>query len=687
MKIKKMLLKNNFINVPVFLGEGEKATKEELATVLSNFSYYGFVPSKSIVEKLMKSSKDELASFWKDKEAELLSFFDNLKKMKEGVVYKNFPEEVLNKSEIEYWLPQILMYIGVSKDFFVQEEKEREKQDNVVMSLTVLQETDDQTLSKIYNNLLSKKVALTLEEQEDVLLLSDVLNINEINISTIPFKMNGVFIANFIYSRNGVVKTKNLTDLFRFAASIGAPEKNINNRINFFKFSRSQRKQILKMFLNLDLNLFDSDVASRRESFKALFKSLRAGDFKWAKPVSELYDRLYNNEVKSIRAKVFLNNDINFDLLKKHHGVFMRMFHEIYNKSAKMAVVNMLETLPSFDTYQLLKFQKYIKEINNIPLLFAKAHSRWDKSVLIENDKIEILLEDQTVLDEKINQILSERLNTIFPNGVLKGDGLDNIKLSSNDQEIGVGRGTIKKIPLDANYIRTGVMWSGKNHLNNIWFDNSWNFIHKNEELKDSAVCWDNVKTDLAVFSGDPTTGNYGNIGSQLIDVDLNKLKENNIKYAVWNVLCFSHIPFSKGDEVFACAQFLADQNKGELLEPANVDIQFDLKGNTLNKMVLLIDVEKREIVYLDVAFPKIDVSTANNNLKEIRDMIIPFIDNLKFIPSVEDLIKNAKEGEVPFLVSDKNIDIKTKEAFVFEHVNSNNEFKQIDLQGILDGK
>ena len=49
------------------------------------------------------------------------------KKMADFVVYKNFPQEVLQMSEAEYWFKQILMYWGFPNQYFTESEKERPK--------------------------------------------------------------------------------------------------------------------------------------------------------------------------------------------------------------------------------------------------------------------------------------------------------------------------------------------------------------------------------------------------------------------------------------------------------------------------------------------------------------------------------------------------------------------------------
>ncbi len=70
--------------------------------------------------------------------------------------------------------------------------------------------------------------------------------------------------------------------------------------------------------------------------------------------------------------------------------------------------------------------------------------------------------------------------------------------------------------------------------------------------------CWDHERFhDAAVFSGDPTNSkDLEGRACQLLDLYPNKLVALGVRYAVWTVLCFSRITFSKAIEVHAALQW-----------------------------------------------------------------------------------------------------------------------------------
>lgn len=709
-----ILLSNGFISLSSENNNNNvvfnKDTSEFLGTILSNFASFGYVPSKEIISILSSYSKEELTSFWLAQKEIFDIYFKDIQNAKNGVVYKNFPQEVLSKTESEYWIAQIFMYFGVSWDFFAEDEKEREPCKVDLSTLKVLKKANENTLVDIFNSYKNKKVALTPQELEYASYLLIKSGVNEINISDFVFKMNGVLLAKNAYEKNINVKAGNATDIIRFAAVLAGVGDQLNQRINKFTLKRKERKVILKMLCGI-VN-YEEDLAARRETSKALFKALRPGDYAWAKPVSEMYDNLYKNNVHSFAGKVEMNKDSLklFEILKTRPGAFVRAFHHIYDKNQhKDMVVEMFcETLNKLSVFQLLKFKKYISNVNDNKFIVARPKSSWEKTKLLENNKTKIEEGHISKIVESINETLKEKINEKLPDGVLKGNGLNDIKLPSNDQEISIGRGTKIKLADNIKFIRSATYWTNENgsHAHNFYFDNSWNFIMNEDESENEiqdkdivftteegfvrrkkdnvAVCYSNERNDFAVFSGDPTIANNDkNCAAQLIDLDLLKAKEAGCKYAFWSVLSYSHINFKDAEKAFGCLQFLEDNEKGQLFEPSKVDMQLSLKGNGLNKFLVMLDIEKRELIYLDMAFPGIQVVSAEKNDKAIRKFLPALLEHLNSIPSVGDLVEQVNEGSVPFLVDDKDVDVKGQ-AYVFKQLNSENQVIQIDLQSLL---
>lgn len=685
----QILLSKNILSVNSlsFNDNSCKEQKELVATILNNMAYYGFVPSMDMLARLNASTEDRLVAFWKESETVFKEFFKDMHDAKEGVVYKNFPAEVLNMSDAEYWFNQIAMYFGVNKSYFTEDEKPREEDTCKLLSLKVLQCEKAGDLQSIFDGFKVKKAGLTETEKSWVSFLLSELSVKKVNISEYAFKVNGAFVAATAFKAGVDVSAQNYTDILRFGAYLFDPEVNLNVKVGYFKFSRAERKQLLKMML--DVSEYEEDIARRKETFKSFFKSLRPGDFAWAKPVSAIYDKLYKDQVKSFNSKVETskNDSRVFALLQSRPGVFLKKFHEMYAINSVEAIASLKKVLEKFTVYQLLKFKKYIETVNDNQFIIGRAHSTFEKAKVLKNEKVEITPNDKADITEALEKVLFSKMSVLLPEGVSKVDGMDKVYLPANDQEVSMGRGTVIDIPDHTNFLRTASYWISTSS-ENIWFDNSWNFIHKDTEYDDCACCWDrpSPKNEIAVFSGDPTNvSSVGGKAAQLIDVNLDKLAEEGYEYGVWTLLCYNSIPFSGTEKVFACMQYLNDQNKGELFEPSKVELQFEVKGNALNKAVVLLDVKNRKLICLDMPFPFLHIGSAGNNIVKIREFLKPLKEYMNAQPSVADLLKYAVKSEsgVPFVYSDKDQPVYGK-GFVFKLENENSEVEQIDLSTLL---
>lgn len=686
----QILLSKNILSVAALSCDKKDQPINEsyVSTILSNMAYYGFVPSLEIIQKMNSSSDEQLVNFWKESEETFKSYFKDVLDAKEGIVYKNFPQEVLNMSESEYWFNQVMMYFGVNKGYFVEEEKEREKDDVPVNNLKVLSPEREDSLVKIFNAFKDKKVSILEKEKEWVEFLLNELSVDEVNISDYAFKLNGAYVASVAFKNGKKVSAKNYTDILRFAGFVYDSQLNLNNKISFFKFSRAFRKQVLKMMLAIPF--YEEDIAARKETFKALFKALHPGDFAWAKPVSKIYDELYNKKLKSFNAKVEMHkesqNEELFSLLESRPGVFLKKFHEMYSVNKKNTVVHFEKIVSELTIHQLLKFKKYIETINERHFIIARANSTFENAKVLENNKIKIDDEDKSFIINLLSKVLTEKTNNILPAGVSVDSKMDKVYIPSNDQETFIGRGTITEIPEGVNFLRTASYWISHD-VHNVWFDNSWNFLHKDHD-KDDACCWNNpqVNDGMAIFSGDPTSANSEEgKAAQLIDINIDKLKEEGFEYAVWNLLSYNNTPFAKAEKVFACMQFLNDQNKGELFEPSKVELQFEVKGNNLNKAVFLLDINNRSLICLDMPFPYLNVRSAMSNIQKVRDFMNPLNEYLKTLPTVGDLLEFAKKEDsgIPFVYSDKEKELNGK-AFVFKKENENSNIEDVDVFSLL---
>lgn len=702
-------------------------SKNSLATIFCNMVYFGYAPSKEVYELLSTSSDEDLTKFWETYEPEFKAVTFTDRKMEEFVVYKNFPTEVLNMSEAEYWFRQLFIYCGFPVDLLRQEPLERAPLEDTKV-LKVLSLAKEDTLTEIYSNLVHSKSRWNDGQKEEAIYLLKELNEKAVIISNFGFKENAILLAKEAFNNSIEIKIDTATDVLRLGAALSAGDISLRKKTKFRNFTRSERKSILSI-LNNCKNIVD-DFGLRKEMWKVFLFKLHAGDYKFEN-VNNAMNLLYNNKIKTFNSVVerkLSEKDASVLIeLAQRKGDFIRRFHKLYSVYGKDVISTFESIVSSFEVIQLLKFKKYITTINERNTLIFAPKGNWSKAKIFDKSNFilsntlpaiissEITVEKLNLLKENfgkkvnndvvepknnikkvnieeehvkyivniIDKELNERLKKDFKSGVDLDVALKDIKLPSNDQTLTVnyGRGSVFKIPEDTKVIRTSSYWK-VGYRSTIWFDNGWCFF--DSKWKDiGAVCW-NSRMEGAAFSGDPMSGsNEEGEACQMIDLDLDKLKKSGVRYCVWNILSYNSVFFDDVKEIVGTLQFAEDSLKGQLFEPSRVHLSFQLKGQNLTKYVAYLDLETRKIIYMDANLGG-SVLSADSNGGRLEKQMPSFIEYLDTLPSVYDLFENAPKGDFKILYTDKDVVIEDKQAYVFKRENDKNTFENIGISKYL---
>lgn len=685
-----ILVQNNQVELPsANPGEQDMNTRARVATVLSNMAYYGYTVNRDVYEGLMQLSDKNVNKFWATIEPELKEITGANRRMDDFVVYKNFPSEVLNMSDAEYWLNQICMYIGFPNEYFTEEVVDRPK----MVDLTVLRTlslANENAYSNLFETLKNQPVRWNDTQLATMKYLVNDLSVTKVDVTEYGFKENAIRMIDLLLRNN----TQGLqyvipdaTDVLRLAAAMSDGDHTLRTRVVFRNFTRAERKLLLGQ-LELSKNL-EADVAARSEVWKRLIKKLHPGDYKF-NLVKEVANRLYKGEIKTFNSKIeaAINGKDQevLALLQARPGEFVRRLHKMYDLFGADAINAFKKVVPSLETMQLLKLTGYVATINERKTLMYPPKGNWTAAVVEENKKTQFSIDDQLSLMSLLNNELKSRMSTQFPNGVELDYRLSDVKLQTNDQKLAsYGRGTTFDIPESMTFIRTASYWkkSGSNY--NTWFDNGWNFFDS-EWKPVGTVCWDSPNMDNAsIFSGDPTNSkDMEGRACQMIDLYLAQLEQMGVKYAVWNVLAYSHICFDEADEVLATLQWGENAETGNLYEPARAQMVFPLKGQNMTKYIAYIDVPERKLVYMDANL-RGSVHSATNNVELLSKNMPAFLEYLKSLPSVADMFVATDVGETKILYSDEDIKLSDKEkAYVFKPVNPDNSFDPISVMDLM---
>ena len=98
-----ILLNNNLVEINPMEIHRQVSTSI-LATIAANLVYYGFVLSKDAFDALSSLDETTVKEWWNRFEPVLKEQTGDSKNMADFFVYKNFPQEVFDMSQAQYWI-------------------------------------------------------------------------------------------------------------------------------------------------------------------------------------------------------------------------------------------------------------------------------------------------------------------------------------------------------------------------------------------------------------------------------------------------------------------------------------------------------------------------------------------------------------------------------------------------------
>ncbi len=695
MSNQNILLRHGYIQIPKSSLQ-DPANDEDMATVIMNIAYYGYALSSEAYHSLLNISYDELVCFWQEVEKDLKSITGDDRKIEDFVVYKNFPAEVLSKTEIEYWIPQVLMYFGLPNDLFTEEVEPRKQMKEKTKAI-VLHKAKKSTLEDIFASLLSSPAPWKEQEFTDVIFLAEGISFSADKIS---FKENLVKLVSHMMDLGKHIRVKTATDVLRLAAGLSDGDVSLREKVKFISFKKPMRRYLVSLLEECLPSHLAEDVGRRSEMFKRLFHQLHPGDYRRRCPnVCSVMDDLYNDNIITFNGKVeallLSKDEAALELLASRPGEFRRrLIHllELFGDKAAFAFIDN-DVLRSLTTYQIVSLRSFLASVNNRLHRVFPPKGNWNKLQIGEARWVE----------ERHIKMISAALGDVLKERVPKVKVLDEnvkmIKLPNNGEVSPFTRGTAFPIPNDVEFIRTASYWKTNPNKGATWFDNGWNFFDENWKSLGSC-CWNSISfgnssysnrnkmiDSGAIFSGDPVNSKeMEGRAAQLIDLYPAKLYAQGVRYAVWNILCFSHVVFADAEDVFAALQWGKDAQTGKLFEPSRCQLSFPLNGKQMTKYVCVLDFQERKMIYIDANLHG-DVSSADKNGDTLEKNMPAFMEYIESLPSVHDLFCESVDGsssDVSILYSDKDISLQNVSAYVFSPENKDNKYIPVNINKLL---
>ena len=684
----------------------ETLSIEELATLIKKFEGYGYIFSKELAIAISKEERNVII----DKLKAVIKVIEDFKSDKNYTVfYKNFPDEVINMSEIDLYINQILHYwIGYlpsSNENIIKENVEPSK----LVKATELKLIDDEIIEKLFIDLLSSNVTLSEQYLDDVCVLTHSKSIEELEnyMEYIQMKETLTTVSSYILKKEGVLigNFKTATDILRLIAKISKAELN-NKHIHFAYFSRTELSQLMTKLENLQNPMPDIKRYSKpwHTFFKLYAKKINFNKYpKVRKAVDMLFgDISYMTERGKINEQInrlpAMSEEELDNFVKEYtvfYGDYIREILSLLNKANENQYEKLLLGLEKCVTKvnTRILFQLYDRIINfkakdkTVPRL-VNSKGKWRRlkeSISLSNELLNRVLE---IVEDGIKIQLKEKESL---GKVYIDEDYKNIMLTTSEKDSNVSlrpmtRGSRIAFNPNAEVLRFFVAWKNldekimkefKVKYGRVDIDLSALSFDKDFKFK-RVVAYYNQKEMGFAFSGDITDAPQGAL--EYIDIyDLEKQKKNGTRYILMQIRSYNGYTFKEINSVYAGVMELTSNEAKEKKNMYSTAITqgFQIMSPQITTNTILVDLVKFEYVWLDMNMANYKVDIFQNSLTYEE---IPYLNDLlkyfmkKQYVTMYDLLKLNADVRGILIENKEEADI------IFEKVDNKNNLPLADI-------
>lgn len=610
----------------VVLSKGEGgATKEQFATVLKNVEAFGFTFSKKLASRIATLSQDGLAEFY-------ASLSKDLKKMvgahvKHKPMYPNFPEQVMEASEVELYLNAMAHYIGDAFGVRIMPEYKKQPRTklNEPLTLKVIDLGTEKDFKEIFTMLCGSKTSITPSDKEDMTWFFKEYGdkIEKLLPDSIPHKevlahVCGELIAHTTIAENTVPRfLRTATDVLRLATALSGGDVSLAENTKFRSFGRTQRRMLLASLENIGTPT--EDMLRNCERFKRLGKGLHASEYKNRFPIThEAFDVLRNDKpFETFNGKVealIANTEVRraSALLVERPGEFARKIDRLLRlastDAARSAVIAAFRTVAKrVSSPVLLQVMEHFKfrdqNSGGSRYFFPKGNVAKMKIVKDARERIapeeckKIVTICQNALKSKYSAL--DALGNVFIDPALKDVIVPFSMRSASKALKTVSRGSKFELG-DKGTVRFFIWWKD-NGGERVDIDLSAMFLADDYTVADR-ISYYNLRTDgtkMGCHSGDITSAPNG--ASEFIDIDIDAAWRSGARFVVMTISSFTGQKYSELPECFAGYMTRDGVQSGEIYDPRTVQNKFDVTSDTKTVVPLVIDLKERKVIWTDM--------------------------------------------------------------------------------------
>jgi len=642
-----------------------------VATVQSHLMQWGYMLDQDAFTELSKSDLSFIENF----NNEVITYLKDVMGGKHNFqpLYKNFPQEVMSKSDFELYFNAILHYWsnGTWEPSTVEYEKPIKFEK---IKYTMIGYATPERFARIFTDLVSINQSLT---PQDLAIVKWFASSGEKLVfpAQIPFKENLCTLAAM-----GIegLPVKTPTDVLRIAVHLSGgdislpkvPYKKVRlsrwsrtksdnpERVKFMfkKFTRKERKYLLALLENT--NCDPREMVLKDQRWVRLGEILHPAEYKAQYPKTALaFHKIRNEKVKSWYAQ--LNDAFRKDLesglkvLSQRPGEFSRRIDWLvrtYPKDLVLIMNYLSEVLKGTSNKVLFEvyshFEDRLEPKNNryVQIKGARKKTQLPSLPALPGKLVE-------GIHRRLFETLKEKFATLPALGNCWIDEeLRKIPLPTNMRSMNFStkpkiRG--QRIPLnnpDAKVVRPFVHWMDKNGSEDL--DLSVTFVGRRTEV----LNFHNLRVGQSIHSGD--VRHRRGPCAEYIDIDMADAIANGFQYAVIDVRNFNGRGLKTVETRFGIMEREYPECNKTWLPETITSCQM-LESESTNTLIAIIDLISKEYIMLDLDTD--GVTYASGDVKNTLKMVEEYAKPPKV--SVYDLVLLHVEARGKQVTLDDNVD------------------------------
>jgi len=592
----------NSLPLSVVATDDKDASKNLAASLSVEMMRLGYVPSKLLFEFLENSPVDELTALYNEA-------IPALQKMKGADVkykpmYPNFPQQVMEASDVELFVNAILHYWTAGRWQPEYETLPRELLSEDV-TFVEIDPTFEEDFKSIFTTLLSSKESISATDKTVVAWFLD----NYDNLpypAEIPFKENMACVAGYqlVAGKDITPLIKTTTDVLRVMVGMSNGDVSLAENTKF----RSQKRRIRRAIVEqLERVASEEDFNRHRGQWVRALHSLHIGDY--SKRLYKIAKKLRENEkIETFNGSVQAyidKKDVKgaVSLLKTRPSEFARRLdHLLRLTRSKMSVIDpfldVVDRVPTRVLMQLMGNLKVRSEQRDHRVVFPKGQTQ--KAVVLDADVPALSKAVVTKLLQGIMNALVIRFGTldklgkVYIDESLRSCPIPTQQRSASEGLFQVGRGT--RLPIgDKGTLRFFIYWVGDDiDLSATLHDENFNMIEQ--------ISYTHLRSHKyqSAHSGDITYAPKG--ASEFIDITIDPAVKYGARYVVMNVFVYNGPNFGEHKKCYAGWMTREKVQSGEVYEPKTVQQKVDLTAQSRNAIPVVFDLVERKAIWTDLS-------------------------------------------------------------------------------------